>query len=126
MTDTISLPAAVEQSILGAQPAYALLGMKDRLGVNYAQHGHAFTAEDWAAMMYFFDKHLRGQKVDRAFDRFPTEAELDEAASGRAGSSAYRSAPWKVREMPSIQATHHGQPDCMPNSMSRASTAMGA
>jgi (4-O-methyl)-D-glucuronate---lignin esterase len=81
MTDTISLPAAVEQSILGAQPAYALLGVKDHLGVNYAQHGHAFTAEDWAAMMDFFDKHLRGKKVDRAFDRFPTEAQLDEAAA---------------------------------------------
>ncbi len=81
MTDTISLPAAVEQSILGAQPAYALLGVKDRLGVNYAQHGHAFTAEDWTAMMDFFDKHLRGKKVDRAFDRFPTEAELDQAAA---------------------------------------------
>ena len=81
MTDTISLPTAVEQSILGAQPAYALLGVKDHLGVNYAQHGHAFTADDWAAMMDFFDKHLRGKKVDRAFDRFPTEAELDEAAA---------------------------------------------
>ena len=81
MTDTISLPAAVEQSILGAQPAYALLGAEDHLGVNYARHGHAFTAEDWTAMMDFFDKHLRGRKVDRAFDRFPTEAELDEAAA---------------------------------------------
>jgi hypothetical protein len=84
ITDTISLPAAVEQSILGAQPAYALLGVKDHLGVNYAQHGHAFTAEDWTAMMDFFDKHLRSRKVDRAFNRFPTEAELDEAvASGK-------------------------------------------
>jgi hypothetical protein len=81
MTDTISLPAAVEQSILGAQPAYALLGVKDHLGVNYAQHGHAFTAEDWAAMMDFFDKNLRGKKVDRTFDRFPGEAELDAAAA---------------------------------------------
>ena len=82
ITDTISLPAAVEQSILGAQPAYALLGAKDHLGVNYAQHGHAFTAEDWATMMDFFDKHLRGKKVDRTFDHFPTEAELDTAATG--------------------------------------------
>ena len=82
ITDTISLPAAVEQSILGAQPAYALLGAKDHLGVNYAQHGHAFTAEDWAAMMDCFDEHLRGRKVERAFDRFPTEAELDQAAAG--------------------------------------------
>jgi hypothetical protein len=67
-TDTISLPEAVRQSILGAQPAYALFNAKDRLGVNYAKHGHAFTAEDWTAMMDFFDKHLRGKKIDRTFE----------------------------------------------------------
>jgi hypothetical protein len=84
-TDTISLPEAVRQSILGAQPAYALFGAKQHLGVNYAKHGHAFTAEDWAAIMDFFDKNLLGKKIDRTFDRFPTEAELDEAAAaGRA------------------------------------------
>jgi (4-O-methyl)-D-glucuronate---lignin esterase len=80
-TDTISLPEAVRQSILGAQPAYALFGVKDHLGVNYAQHGHAFTAEDWTAIMDFFDKNVRGKKIDRTFDRFPTEKELDEAAA---------------------------------------------
>ncbi|MCX6633062.1 MAG: hypothetical protein NTW28_36160 [Candidatus Solibacter sp.] len=81
MTDTISLPEAVRRSVLGARPAYALFGMEDRLGVNYANHGHAFTSEDWTALMDFFDKHLRGKKIDRRFDRFPTEAELDAAAS---------------------------------------------
>jgi hypothetical protein len=72
-TDTISLPEAVRQSILGAQPAYALFDAKDKLGVNYSKHGHAFTAEDWTAMMDFFDKHLRGKQIDRQFDRFPVE-----------------------------------------------------
>jgi len=81
MTDTISLPEAVRQSILGAQPAYELFGAKDRLGVNYANHGHAFTAEDWTAMMDFFDQHLRGKTTGRRFDRFPTEKELDDAAA---------------------------------------------
>jgi hypothetical protein len=39
--------------------------------------------------MDFFDKHLRGKKVDRRFDRFPTEAELDAAAAtGTAGHGA--------------------------------------
>ena len=80
-TDTISLPEAIRHSMLGAQPAYELLGAKDRLGVNYAKHGHAFTAEDWMALMDFADKHLRGKQVDRTFDRFPTEAELDAAAA---------------------------------------------
>jgi (4-O-methyl)-D-glucuronate---lignin esterase len=72
-TDTISLPDAVKHSIDAAQPAYDLLGAKGRLGVNYANHGHAFTAEDWTAMMDFFDKHARGKKVDRTFDHFPAE-----------------------------------------------------
>ena len=67
-TDTISLPAAVRQSILGAQPAYTLFDAKERLGVNYAKHGHAFTDEDWTALMDFFDKHLRGKKIDRTFE----------------------------------------------------------
>jgi hypothetical protein len=80
ITDTISLPEAVKQSILGARPAYALFKAEDRIGVNYSHHGHAFTAEDWTAMMDFFDKHLLGKKVDRTFDRFPSEKELDEAA----------------------------------------------
>jgi hypothetical protein len=81
MTDTISLPEAVRQSMLGARPAYELFGAADRLGVNYANHGHAFTAEDWTAMMDFFDQHLRGKSVSRRFDRFPTEKELDDAAA---------------------------------------------
>jgi hypothetical protein len=80
-TDTISLPDAVKQSILGAKRAYALFGAEDRLGVNYAHHGHAFTQEDWTALMDFADKHLRGMKVERTFDRFPTEAELDAAGA---------------------------------------------
>ena len=78
-----SLPDAVQHSIQAALPAYTLFGAAGRLGVNYANHGHAFTAEDWTAMMDFFDKTLRGKKVDRSFDRFPTEKELDEAAAGR-------------------------------------------
>jgi hypothetical protein len=80
-TDTISLPEAVRQSDLAARPAFELFGVKDHLGVNYAKHGHAFTAEDWTAMMDFFDKNLLGKKIDRTFDRFPTEKELDEAAA---------------------------------------------
>jgi hypothetical protein len=80
MTDAISLPDAVKHSIEAAQPAYTLFGAKDHLGVNYADHGHAFTNEDWTAIMDFFDKTLRDKKVERTFDRFPTEVELDAAA----------------------------------------------
>jgi len=70
-TDTISLPEAVKQSILNARPAYDLLGVPDRIGVHYSDHGHAFTSEDWTAMLDFFDKTLRGKPIDRTFDQFP-------------------------------------------------------
>jgi hypothetical protein len=78
-TDTISLPEAVRQSVLAAEPAYALLGAPGRIGVHYSHHGHAFTAEDWTAMMNFADRYLLGKR-DFTFDWFPTEAELDAAA----------------------------------------------
>jgi len=91
-TDTISLPDAVQHSILAARPAYALFGATDRLGVNYEHHGHAFTPEDWTAMMDFADQHLRGRKVDRTFDHFPSEAELN-AAAAKAASRPQAPAP---------------------------------
>lgn len=72
-TDNVSLPNAVKQSILAARPAYTLLGVPDRLGVNYAHHGHAFTQDDWRALLDFGDKHLRGLTVDRTFDQFLPE-----------------------------------------------------
>jgi hypothetical protein len=81
MTDRISLPEAVRQSMLGARPAYELYDAKDRLGVNYADHGHAFTEDDWSAMLDFADKHLLGKSADRDFFDYPTEAELDSAAA---------------------------------------------
>ena len=79
-TDVISLPAAVRHSLAGARPAYELYGVPDRLGVNYSHHGHAFTAEDWTALMDFADKCLRGVKVDRTFDAYPAEPPLEVAA----------------------------------------------
>ncbi len=80
-TDTISLPEAVRHSMLDAKPAYALFGAEDKLGVNYAHHGHAFTQEDWTALMDFADKNLRGMKVERTFDHFPAGAETESTAS---------------------------------------------
>jgi hypothetical protein len=87
-TDTISLPDAVKHSILAARPVYELFGAKDCLGVNYAHHGHAFTLEDWSAMMDFADQHLRGMKGSRTFDHFPSEEELDTAASAAVGHAS--------------------------------------
>ncbi|MBN2182669.1 MAG: hypothetical protein JW715_12225 [Sedimentisphaerales bacterium] len=82
MTDRISLPEAVRQSIFGAKPAYKLYGAEDRLGVNFANHGHTLNEEDWTAMMDFADKHMRNKPVERTFDSFPTEEQLD-AARGK-------------------------------------------
>jgi hypothetical protein len=62
VSDTISLPEAVEQSIRAAAPAYDLLGANGKLGVNYANHAHAFTADDWSALLDFADKHLLGRR----------------------------------------------------------------
>jgi hypothetical protein len=72
-TDAVSLQNAVQQSWLGARPVYELLGVPERLGVNYAEHGHAFTADDWTALLDFADQHLRGIPGERRFDRFPPE-----------------------------------------------------
>lgn len=80
-SDTISLPEAVQQAILGAQGVYEFLGAKDHVGVHYAHHGHTTTEEDWVSMTDFFDKYARGKKVERTFDHFLTDAER-EAATG--------------------------------------------
>jgi hypothetical protein len=77
LSDVISLPSAVKASFDAARPVYALYHAEDHLGVNYAHHAHAFTPEDWTALMDFADKYLRGMKVDRTFDHFPSEADLD-------------------------------------------------
>jgi dienelactone hydrolase len=82
--DRISLPDAVKHSIQAAQKVYEFLGAKDNIGVHYSHHAHAFTQEDWIAMMDFFDKYSRGMKVDRTFDHFLTDAETDAARSAKA------------------------------------------
>ncbi|HZZ58697.1 MAG TPA: glycoside hydrolase family 28 protein [Opitutaceae bacterium] len=68
-SDRISSPEAVRRSILAAKPAYELYGMPDRLAVHYSHHGHAFTAEDWTALMDFADKYLvAGETSARAYN----------------------------------------------------------
>jgi hypothetical protein len=72
--DGVSLMNGVKQTWLHAQPAYKFLNAADRLGVNYANHGHAFTPEDMTALLDFADKHLRGKSIARRFDQFPPES----------------------------------------------------
>jgi len=83
--DTISLPDAVEHSIRAAWPAYELFGAKDHLGVHYSHHAHAFTSEDWTALMDFADMNLRGMPVTTSFDHFLTQ---DQRTTARAAARA--------------------------------------
>ena len=76
--DTISLPTAVEASFKAALPAYELFGAKDNLGIHYSHHAHAFTDEDWTALLDFSDKYVRKLPSTQTFDRFLT---MDERAA---------------------------------------------
>jgi hypothetical protein len=63
----------VRQAWLAAQPAFALLNVKDRLGVSWADRPHGMVQGDWDALLAFADKHLMGKPVERRFDQFPAE-----------------------------------------------------
>ncbi len=64
---------------------YAFLGNKDNLGIHYSHHAHAFTDEDWTAMMDFMDWRLRGMKSDKTFNTFLT---MDERMAAEAAAAA--------------------------------------
>ena len=63
----------VRQSWLAAKPAYELLGVADRLGVNWAERPHGMVEGDWDAMLAVADRFLLGKSVDRRFDQFPAD-----------------------------------------------------
>jgi len=63
----------VRQAFLAAQPAFALLNVKDRLGVSWADRPHGMVQGDWDALFAFADKFLMGKTVTRRFDEFPPE-----------------------------------------------------
>ncbi|MGD1276096.1 MAG: alpha/beta hydrolase family protein [Tepidisphaeraceae bacterium] len=73
----------VRQSWLAAQPAYALLGAADRLGVNWSDRPHGVVEDDWDALLAFADKHLRGKPTTRRFDQFPASGEKSPEDSNR-------------------------------------------
>jgi hypothetical protein len=87
--DTISLPTAVKASFEAALPAYQLYGEPAHLGIHYSHHPHAFTDEDWTALMDFSDKYVRNMPVSATFDHFLT---MDERAAA-VKALATRSAP---------------------------------
>jgi hypothetical protein len=105
--DTISLPTAVEASIEAAKKVYALYGPgeADRLGIHYSQHPHAFTDQDWTALMDFADTHLRGMAAKGTFDTYLTMDER-EAAKKRVAAQM----PVRPAARPSGPAIDPGPP----------------
>lgn len=63
----------VRQAFLAARPAFALLNIKDRLGVSWADRPHGMVQGDWDALFAFADKFLMGKTVTRRFDEFPPD-----------------------------------------------------
>jgi hypothetical protein len=91
--DTISLPTAVKASFDAAWKVYDFLGAKDNLGIHYSHHAHAFTDEDWTAMMDFMDWRLRGMPTDKKFDTFITMDERKAAEAAAAAAAPPRARP---------------------------------
>jgi hypothetical protein len=86
--DQNCVPNAVRQSVLAAKPVYEFLGVSpDRVGVNYASHRHALTADDWTGALDFADQQLRGINHQRHFDQFPPE-QTPEAAPAKTSTVA--------------------------------------
>jgi Alpha/beta hydrolase family len=67
---------AVAQSYLGAKPVYELLGVPDKLGINFRPGQHILSATDWQAILDFADQQLRGRDVKRRFDALPPADQL--------------------------------------------------
>jgi hypothetical protein len=65
----------IKQTYLAAQPAYALFGAKDKLGMYWSNRPHGFGANDWEGLLAFADKHLLGKNVPQAFDLLPADTE---------------------------------------------------
>ena len=63
--------SAVVRSYRAAKPVYDLLDAGDRLGICFRPGGHHLQADDWAIILDFADRELRGLKVERKFDEPP-------------------------------------------------------
>lgn len=61
----------VRQSFLAAQPTFEMLGVKDKLGVSWANRPHALVQGDWDAMFQFAQWHFNQKPPGRTFDTFP-------------------------------------------------------
>jgi len=64
----------VRQSFLAALPAFELLGVKERLGVNWSNRPHGLVQGDWDGLFGMAEKVWEGKDVGRRFDAFPEGA----------------------------------------------------
>jgi hypothetical protein len=67
---------ASKASYYASLPVYKFLKAEDNLGINYRPGTHAFTPEDWQAILDFADSRLLGKPVARRFDQFPPDDQL--------------------------------------------------
>jgi hypothetical protein len=95
VADPVSLASGVRESFSGAAPAYALLGATKQLGVHYAAREHAFSTEDWSALLDFAERELVGAPA-RRLDRFPPESF---AAANDAGQAPQRVVLWNGKDL---------------------------
>ena len=72
LNDRNTTAPAVMASYCAAKPVYELLGAGDRLGIFFRPGGHHLQAEDWAIILDFADRELRGETVERKFDHLPS------------------------------------------------------
>ena len=76
LDDSATNGKAMAQSYLAAKPVYALLGVPDRLAVNFRPGKHMLAPEDWQAILDFSDQQLRQLDIKRRFDQLPPAEQL--------------------------------------------------
>ena len=67
--DTSANPAGTYSAALAAGEVYDLLGSRENIGWAYRERGHSHTPEDYMALLDFMDRHLRGSRLKRDFQR---------------------------------------------------------
>ena len=77
LSDQFCNGKASKASYLAALPVYKFLNAEDNLGINYRPGTHAFTPDDWQAVLDFADSRLLGKQVSRRFDQLPPDDQLN-------------------------------------------------
>lgn len=80
-TDPEASETAIKRSILSAKPAFALMGVPERLGVHWSNRPHEVSGEDWDVLLTFAQHHLLEQRSPQRFDDFPSDARLPHRSS---------------------------------------------